>query len=428
MRLELKVVRITTVEFGDATRVAEGRLTLDRAELQALLGADPRLAGIGIEITNPGDDCRIAGIFDAFEPRYKPDGRPNFPGVTDPIGRAGDGTTVVARGCAVLLIGGLPARSATVVDMRGPGAELSPLARTANICITSCPAPGVAKSAYYRALKEAGAKASVYIGQAASQAQEQETEVYELATGAADGGSVALPRVAYIYTVASQQVPTEAGEPILYGDNVRHLLPTVLHPNEVLDGAVVTPYWNFGGDTYSAQNHPMVRELYRRHAKDLTFAGVIAIIAAENEAERKRNAIMAATLARETLAADAVVMTKYGGGIPESVLMETYDACEDLGMKGTMVLWTHGGDGRIEGSLTFMSPRANAVVSCGITDQQIHLPRPARVIGAAEIGPVLSIDRGSVVYASDEAVRLTHQFIAGAVDQFGANRLSIEEY
>jgi glycine reductase len=428
MRLEFKVVRVNRVEFGDATQIADGRLTLACAELRALLAADLRLAEVEIEITNPGDDCRIAGIFDIFEPRYKPDGRPNYPGVSDPIGRAGHGTTVVARGCAVLLIGGLPARSAGVVDMRGPGAELSPFARTANVCITSRPGAGVAKSAYYRALKEAGAKASAYLGQAASQAQAQETEVYDLVAGSGDESGAALPRVAYIYTIASQQIPTEAGEPILYGDNVRHLLPTVLHPNEVLDGAVVTPYWNFGGVTYSAQNHPMVRELYRRHGRELTFAGVIAIIAAENETERKRNAIMAATLARETLQADAVVMTKYGGGIPESVLMETYDACEDVGIKGTMVLWTHGGDGRIEGSLTFMSPRANAVVSCGITDELIHLPKPARVIGAAQIGPVLSIDRGSEIYAANEAVRLTHQFMAGGIDQFGANRLSIEEY
>ena len=58
-------------------------------------------------------------------------------------------------------------------------------------------------------------------------------------------------------------MPTELDEPILYGDNVRSLLPTVLHPNEVLDGAVIAPYWAFGAETYSVQNHPVVSHINR---------------------------------------------------------------------------------------------------------------------------------------------------------------------
>jgi hypothetical protein len=75
-----------------------------------------------------------------------------------------------------------------------------------------------------------------------------------------------------------------------------------------------------------------------------------------------------------------------------------------------------------------MLPRANAVVSCGITDELIHLPQPSRVIGAEKIGPVLTTDRGSEEYSSNQAVRITHQLIAGVVNQLGGNRLSIEEY
>ena len=424
MRLELQVVKVQRMEFGAATRVVGRKLMVAREELLALLGADARLSELELEIANPGEDCRIAGIFDIFEPRYKPDGRPNFPGLSDPLGRAGNGTTVALRGAAVMLIGGLPERSATLVDMTGPATEVCPFSQTANLCIRSKPAAGVGKPAYYRALKEAGAKAAAYLGEAAVAVKPDAVEVYDRAGQAASG----LPRVCYVFTVASQQRPTEADEPVVYGDNVRHPLPTVLDPNEVLDGAVIAPYWNFGGETYLIQNHPMVAELYRRHGVDLDFAGVIAIIAAENEAERKRNAIVTSTLAREVLKADGVVMTKYGGGIPESVLMETLDACEELGVKGALVVWTHGGDGRIEGSLTFMSPRATAVASCGITDEFVHLPKPARVIGMEKIGPVLTADRGSVVYESREAVRVSYQLIAGAINQYGGTRLSVEEY
>ena len=274
--------------------------------------------------------------------------------------------------------------------------------------------------------KHAGARAASYLEQTAAAVRPDSVDVLDLGPHADRHSS--LPRVAYIYTICSQQKPTELDEPILYGDNVRNLLPTVLHPNEVLDGAVVAPYWNLGAETYSIQNHPMVTELYRRHGREFMFGGVIAIVAAENEAQRRRNAMMAATLARETLAADAVIITKYGGGIPESVAMETYDACLELGMKGVIVIWTHGGDGRIEGSLTFMSPRADAVVSCGITDQTVELPAVSRVIGSAAFGPVMTADRGSEIYDSHGPIRLTQQMLAGAIDQLGANRLSIEEY
>ncbi|MBF6568673.1 MAG: hypothetical protein IVW54_07340 [Candidatus Binataceae bacterium] len=423
MRLEIRAAAVNRAVFGISTNLNDRTLTVARDELARLLGADSRLTEIQIELANPGEDCRITGIFDVFEPRYKATG-PNFPGVIDRIGPVGDGVTAVARGAAIMVMNALPDRHKLTVDMTGPAAEFSPYSHTANICVRAQPAAGVERPAYYRALKEIGVKASGYLGEAANRAQADSVEVLELPHQSDDTGR---PRVAYIYMLASQQMPTEADEPILYGDNVRTLLPTVIHPNEILDGAIVAPYWNFGGDTYAIQNHPMICELYRRHRNDLAFAGVIAIIAAETEAGRTRTAIMAANLARETLRADAVVLTKYGGGIPESAAMETYDACEALGMKGAMVLWTHGGDGRIEGSLTFMSPRADAVVTCGINEQAIDLPPVSRVIGSSTIGPLI-MESEDDVRPANGPLHLRFLFLAGAADQLGGGRRSIEEY
>lgn len=428
MRLELRAASVNRAVFGIATGLKDATLTVARDELRALLGVDRRLADLEIELANPGEDCRVTDIFDVFEPRFKAGGR-NFPGVIEPIGRVGDGLTAVARGAAVMVLNAMTDRYKLTVDMSGPSADFSPYSHTANICIRSHPGPGVDRPVYYRALKEAGVRAATYLGEAASHAAPDTTEILSLDLPGTDsaGREKALPRVAYIYMLASQQMPTEANEPILYGDNVRTLLPTVLHPNEVLDGAVVAPYWNFGGDTFAIQNHPMIRELYRRHGRDLTFAGVIGMIAAETEVGRTRGAVMAANLARETLGADAVVLTKYGGGIPESATMETYDACEALGMKGAIVIWTHGGDGRIEGALTFMSPRADAVVSCGINEQAIDLPPVARVIGSSTIGPLIMESEGET-RPSNGPLHLRFLFLAGAADQLGGGRRSIEEY
>ncbi|HTW87823.1 MAG TPA: glycine/sarcosine/betaine reductase component B subunit [Candidatus Binataceae bacterium] len=428
MRLELQAAAVHRVIFGNATGLEDGTLTIARDELRALLSVDSRLADLEIELANPGEDCRITDIFDVFEPRFKSAG-PNFPGVIEPIGRVGDGPTTVARGAAVMVLNAMADRYKLTVDMIGPSADFSPYSHTANVCVRSKPAPNLDRAGYYRALKEAGIRAAAYLGQAASRAKSDAAEVLSLdGSGTLNAGGVkTLPRVAYIYMLASQQMPTEANEPILYGDNVRTLLPTVLHPNEVLDGAVVAPYWNFGGDTYAVQNHPMIHELYRRHGRDLTFAGVIGTIAAETEVGRTRSAVMAANLARDTLGADAVVLTKYGGGIPEAATMETYDACEALGMKGAIVIWTHGGDGRIDGALTFMSPRADAVVSCGINEQGIDLPPVARVIGSSSIGPLIMETEGDV-RPSNGPLHLRFLFLAGAADQLGGGRRSIEEY
>lgn len=424
MRLELRNVPVNRAEFGNATGVSGGIIKIARDELHSVIAADRRLDAVEVEIANPGDDCRIVGIFDVFEPRFKPDG-PNFPGLIEPIRRVGDGVTTVVRGAAVMLLNAMADRYGSSVDMRGPGAQFTPYSKTANVCIRSRPAPGVDRPNYYRALKEAGARTSKYLAEAASKAESARTEIFDLDLAARDNGK--LPRVAYIYMVASQQRPTEADEPVIYGDNVRHLLPTVLHPNEILDGAVISPYWNFGGDSYTVINHPIVLELYRRHAKDLCFAGVISMIAAETEAARTRSAVIAAGLARNALGADAVIITKYGGGIPESAAMETYDECGRLGIKGVIVIWVHGGDGSIDGSLTFMSPRADAVVSCGIGEETIELPPVARVIGINRDGPNVIESEGHP-YPADGAIKVRFLEIAGAADQLGGTRRSSEEY
>ncbi|MBI3304613.1 MAG: hypothetical protein HYZ72_21325, partial [Deltaproteobacteria bacterium] len=265
---------------------------------------------------------------------------------------------------------------------------------------------------------------------AVAEAPVHTTEIYDLDTVGArtpTPASSRLPRVAYVFMLASQQVPTESEEPVLYGDNVRHFLPTILHPNEVLDGAVLAPYWYLGTETYFIQNHPLILNLYRRHGKDLEFAGVVATVAHATDTERRRSVVMAANLVKETLRADGVLLTKLGGGIPESDLMSTFEACEDLGVRATIVVWTHRGDGRTDGSLTFISPRADALVSVGMHEEPIDLPPVERVIGGPLVGPPISEPDAEARPAAG-ALRLRYASLAGVINQLGAGRLSIEEY
>jgi hypothetical protein len=81
-----------------------------------------------------------------------------------------------------------------------------------------------------------------------------------------------LPRVAYVFQIHSHQRPTGLEEGIFYGDNVRRLIPTLVHPNEILDGAVLRGFMGRNATTYAVQNHPVIEALYRQHGKDLMDA------------------------------------------------------------------------------------------------------------------------------------------------------------
>lgn len=430
MRLQYDIVPVERVAFGETTQLRDGLLTVNREDLCRVLATDARLQSVDVQLANPGEACRIVDVFDVVEPRCKVDGGANFPGVVEPITRVGDGRTRVLRGAAVVVLSSLPDPFKTVIDMTGQAAALIPYSRTANLCIVSQPAPGIARAAYYRALKEAMVKAGTFLARSVATAPVHATETYDLDTSGTHPPTPSaprLPRVAYVFMLASHQVPTEANEPVLYGDNVRHLLPTVLHPNEVLDGAVLAPYWYFGTETYFIQNHPLILDLYRRQGNDLEFAGVVATVAHASDSERRRSVVMAANLVKETLRADGVLLTKVGGGIPESDLMSLFEACEDLGVRATVIVWTHRGDGRTDGSLTFISPRADALVSVGMHEEPIDLPPVERVIGGPLVGPPVSEPEAEARPAAG-ALRLRYASLAGVLNQFGAGRLSIEEY
>jgi sarcosine reductase len=59
MRLELHIVKIHDIRFGDRTRVHQGVMTINRSELRELLEGDKRLQRVEVELARPGERCRI---------------------------------------------------------------------------------------------------------------------------------------------------------------------------------------------------------------------------------------------------------------------------------------------------------------------------------------------------------------------------------
>ena len=420
MRLELGLIHIKDVRFGSRTAIMGDILTIDRAQLISRLEQEPLFDHVDVELAHPGESCRIIRVLDALEPRYRLHGA-NFPGALDDIGLVGDGHTRVLKNVAVVETSQLVTQDRKIIDMSGPGAELTPLGNTHNVVLLPYPKAIADKDAYRLAVKRAGLKISVYLAAAAKERIPGTTEVYELPAVAHNQGPNHLPRIAYIFPIHSQQHPTQPNETVFYGSNIQSFAPTVVHPNEILDGALMFSYSAF---TYFAQNHPVILELYRRHGKDLWFAGVVATVAPVTIAEKERYAFLAARLARETLAADGIIATKIGGGAVDTDLMLIYTRCEEMGMKGTLIIMERYPDTGI----TFVPPNVNALVTPGLTRDPITLPAVNRVIGGetVHLDPTNPDNTSPAIppMPANHELRLWVGDIVGAISQVGASRLT----
>ena len=125
MRLELDLTHIKDVRFGPRTEIDGGLLLVGRDALVRLLEQEPLFERVEIELAHPGESCRTIHVLDVLEPRYKINGA-NFPGALDDFAPVGEGRTRALKNVAVVETTQLAERSRSVIDMRGPAAELSP--------------------------------------------------------------------------------------------------------------------------------------------------------------------------------------------------------------------------------------------------------------------------------------------------------------
>src|ERR1041384_2830389 len=420
MRLELGLIDIKNVRFGAHTESVGGELSIDRAALIAQLEQEPLFERVEIELAHPGESCRILRVLDVLEPRYRMSG-PNFPGALDGNGLVGNGETRALKNVAVVETDQTATKSRNIIDMSGPAAEYSPIGNTHNVVLVPHPKPGADQDDYRLAVKRAGLKTAVYLAAEAKTATPDEIQTFELPPVAANHGPKDLPRIAYVFPMHSHQHPTQQKETVFYGSNIQGFMPTIVHPNEILDGALMFSYSAF---TYFAQNHPVIQELYRRHGRDLWFAGVVLTVAPVTIAEKERNTALAARLAKEVLNADGVIATKIGGGAVDTDLMMIYTRAEEMGMKAALIIMERYPDTGI----TFVPANVNALVTPGLTRDPITLPAVERVIG----GDTIALDNadpdnsnpGVKMIPATSKLNLWIGDIVGAISQVGASRLT----
>jgi sarcosine reductase len=433
MRLELHILKIKDIRFGDMTLVHHGSLTIKRSELQELLERDKRLGRVDIELARPGERCRIIQVADVIEPRAKME-----EDYDDPLGLAGkhlmtgEGKTCVLRGAAVVLVDcrkkGADSISMDprdhIIDMSGPGAEAGTYGKTFNVVLVPHPGDGVSAPQYQAALKLAGLKAAAYLAKAGREVKEDEMEIYDLPPlTEITKGMEGLPKVTYIFQVLSLQYEPVPGEPVFFSSQAGGIVPAILHPNQVLDGAVTSALPGLNMQTYRIQNHPIIQELYKRHGKELCFVGVISTVAHNNVFDFDRMANIAANLAKWVIGADGAVLTKTGGGAPELAMARTAERCEQLGIK-TAIAMLHMGadfkDPRYGASTIFSIPEVDAIVSMGFPFEKLVLPPVERVIGEADV-----VGQGPAV--EGEMIQPLGS-IYGVLCQLGSSRLTAVRY
>jgi len=430
MRLEVYNYYIKDVEFSDNTEISNGTLYINKEELIGRINDAFRFNNIKVELIKPGEECRIVRVADIIEPRVKIRGEGQvFPGIISPFKVVGNGKTICLKNVAVVETWQLPHDVKVAIDMSGPAAKLSKFSSTFNLVIIAQPKPNTNESEYAYALKQASLRTAKYLAEAAFNAQADENEVYELAYH----GNKDLPRVSYIcqfYSIRS------LAETLIYGHNGRGIIPTLIHPNEFFDGAIVNN--QYGGMhitevTYTYQNHPVIKELYRRHGKELFFAGVIIKDAPLSINDKERSAFIAAKLAKQHLNAEGIVITKEGGGHPQVDLDLTCRYCEEFNIKSVMLLAEFSSSSGVSDEMTlFNSDTANAIVSCGM-EEKIQIPH-LKIIGdeLSDVHRNHKKEQKISLYSNMDSFRnggiVTNTVIRGALSQVGETHFSTIEY
>lgn len=153
--LELAHYRVREIRFGRETRYRSGVLEVDAEGLAALARKDPRVRSAGFAAVHPGEKARVTGIRDVVEPRIKTAGtRQVFPGILGPVAPVGEGRTHRLSGMALVTAAayegavrtGTTAQRSALLDMWGPGAEMTHFSSLANLVMTLDLAEGL--SAY----------------------------------------------------------------------------------------------------------------------------------------------------------------------------------------------------------------------------------------------------------------------------------------
>ena len=435
--LNLGSFRVTDVRAGSATALAGGVLTVDLDELEGMLSDDPNFAAVSVRIVRPGDPVRVINAIDAVEPRIKVDpAGADFSGLLTTPRLVGLGTTHALKGVAVvetaLPVPGEPRywREA-IFDMAGPTAKYSPLSDLFNVVVSCEPTRALLESRdrptnvfegtpeaveYNKAVRLAGLRAATYLAETTLGQEPERVDTYDLAPAPVNG----LPAVVYLYQLAIPFLHGEIAPGAGAIGGAAHL-PTPIHPNELLDGALVCG-WNaiacMRELTYTVQNHPIIEDLYARHGRDVDFRGVVLFTNGDTRAAKERLANHAANLAI-MMGAEGALINYAGGGHPAVDAMMICRNLERRGVTTTMLSMEMAANPGESGFVHFV-PEADAIVSTGNYEETVPFEPVEQVIG----GDAMIQIEGDPAGAFEAPLAI----VMASTHQFGGTHIRGEEY
>jgi glycine reductase complex component B subunit alpha and beta len=445
MDLVVGTFPVTAVEFGSSSGWEDGLLTIDPARVRTLVREDPRIHDVALDLVEPGEAARIIQVRDVIEPRVKVAGPGHvYPGICGhPPDTVGRGTTFRYAGFGVLLASeALPhirravsAATDSLIDMSGPGA-VSVYSTLRYLVLTIATDPDLELTEWNEALRGAGHRVADDLAERLRGRMPVSEVRYALWPV-----EHPLPRVVHVHTLNASMVPGIGTG--IYG-YTPHALPVLLHPNEILDGAItgdaVVTYP--GKCTWLHVNNPVLPALYARHGADLEWAGSIVSRTRWGSLQEKQLSAYQTGKLAEMLRADGALVTWNHGGNDLIEVMLTIRGLEQAGIKTTFL--TIESDikvvrmrpelaetGTAEPPLLFNVPEADAIVSTGTLAPADALPPMPRVIGGRDL--VFDQERPDVRTAGGgpldlEALSGAYSPIFGHFDSYGLGRQSYFDY
>ncbi len=445
MKLELGTFPVDRAAFGSPPGWSGEELMIDPARVRTLVLQDPRIRTATVELVEPGEDARIIHVRDVIEPRVKVSGPGHvYPGVADHLpDTVGDGVTFRYSGFAVLICAevlphirrAVSAATDSLIDMSGPGAVTvySTLRYLALILET---VPDLELTEWNEALRLAGHRVADDLAGLLRDQDPPQRQRFSL-----DPTGNGLPRVVHVHTLNASMVPGIGTG--IYGFTP-HALPVLLHPNEILDGAIagdaVVGYP--GKCTWLHVNNPVLPALYARHGRDIEWVGSIVSRTRWGALREKQLSAYQTTKLAQMLGVQGALVTWNHGGNDLVEVMLTIQGLERAGIK--TVFLTIESDikvvrltpelaetGSDEPPLLFSVPEADAIVSTGTLAPLEALPTVTRVVGGREL--VFDQERPDVRTPAAgpldlEALSGAYSPIFGHFDNYGLGRQSYYEF
>ena len=428
MRLELGKIFIKDIQFASESKIENNVLYVNKDELRKAIWDDEAIVSVEFDIAKPGESVRITPVKDVIEPRIKVEGRGGiFPGVLSKVDTVGEGKTIALKGMAVVTTGKIVGFQEGIVDMTGPGAEYTPFSKLNNLVIIAEPAEGIKQHEHEKAVRFIGFKAAKYLGELARNLQPEETKVYETKPLLEQIAQYPdLPKVGYVYMLQTQGLLHDT---YVYGVDAKQIVPTILYPTEIMDGAIVSGNCVSACDknpTYVHLNNGVIEELYEKHGKEINFLGVI--ITNENVylADKERSSNWTAKFTKY-LGLDAAIVSQEGFGNPDTDLIMNCKKIETEGVKTVIVTDEYAGQNGASQSLADADPKANAVVTGGNANQLIVLPKLDKIIGHIDVVNVIAGGHHDSL-KEDGTIEVEIQAITGATNETGFGYLTAKTY